>query len=285
DAPEFRVDSAPGKDDWDSWNKDRDRIIRDAEGWRRTNRYYTGVQDLDSYGHWTNVPGYGQAWASYQTAAWSPYQVGRWVWEPYYGWTWVSYEPWGWAPYHYGRWFLYGASWYWYPGPVYVSYRPIYAPAYVFFIGFGHRQFNVGLGFGSIGWLPCGPHDSFFPWYGRGFNRVHVTNITNVTNVTNVTNINNINNVNGGAVVPPLAARGRFPHGGSNIQLAMTNPRIRQAITSVPAEDFSKGAALNRRTGMDVDGLRQAHVVAGNVPVVPQRESLQSHIPGASIAG
>src|SRR5205807_4528849 len=25
DAPEFRVDSAPGKDDWDSWNKDRDR--------------------------------------------------------------------------------------------------------------------------------------------------------------------------------------------------------------------------------------------------------------------
>ncbi|HEV2989359.1 MAG TPA: DUF6600 domain-containing protein, partial [Candidatus Angelobacter sp.] len=118
DSPEYRVDNAPGKDDWDSWNKDRDRIIHDAEGWRRTNSYYTGVQDLDSYGRWVYVPGYGQVWQPYQTINWAPYQLGHWVWEPYYGWTWVSYEPWGWAPYHYGRWFLYGSSWYWYPGPV-----------------------------------------------------------------------------------------------------------------------------------------------------------------------
>ena len=92
-------------------------------------------------------------------------------------WTGVSYEPWGWAPYHYGRWFYYGNNWCWWPGPVYVGYRPLWSPAFVFFVGFGHRS---GFGFGSIGWYPVGPHDAFYPWYGRGFNRVNVVNITNI---------------------------------------------------------------------------------------------------------
>src|SRR5205807_9768296 len=117
-----------------------------------------------------------------------------------------------------------------------------------------------------------GPHDAFFPWYGRGFNRIHVTNITNLTNITNITNINN---VHGGAFVPPLATHGRI-HGDSNLRLALTNPRIRQAITSVPMEDFSRGGTVNRRSGMDVAALQQAHMVAGNVPVVPERESLRT---------
>ena len=39
DSPEYRVVEAPGRDDWDRWNKDRDSLIRQAEGWRRTNRY------------------------------------------------------------------------------------------------------------------------------------------------------------------------------------------------------------------------------------------------------
>src|SRR5947209_13421686 len=156
DNPEYRTADAPGTDDWDVWNKDRDRWIQDAEGWRRTNRYYTGVNDLDASGHWAYVPGYGWVWSPYQTAGWAPYQYGRWVWEPYYGWTWVSYEPWGWAPYHYGRWFLYSGSWFWWPGPVHVRYRPLWAPAYVAFLGFGHHV-NFGFGFGSIGWIPCGP--------------------------------------------------------------------------------------------------------------------------------
>src|SRR5947209_10984932 len=110
--PEYRTADAPGKDDWDRWNKDRDRWIQDAEGWRRTNRYYTGVNDLDASGHWAYIPGYGWVWSPYQTAGWAPYQSGRWVWEPYYGWTWVSYDQWGWAPYHYGRWFVHAGFWY-----------------------------------------------------------------------------------------------------------------------------------------------------------------------------
>ena len=92
DQPEYKVSSAPENDDWDRWNKDRDNVIRDAASWGHTNRYYTGANDLDSYGHWVYVPGYGNVWQPYQEATWAPYQAGRWVWEPYYGWTWVSYD-------------------------------------------------------------------------------------------------------------------------------------------------------------------------------------------------
>src|SRR6266700_4082860 len=122
DNPEYQVAAASGRDEWDQWNKQRDHDIRDAQSWAHTNRYYTGAQDLDHYGHWVNAPGYGDVWEPYAGEDWVPYRDGRWVWEPYYGWTWVSYEPWGWAPHHYGRWFYYNDAWAWWPGPVYPAY-------------------------------------------------------------------------------------------------------------------------------------------------------------------
>jgi hypothetical protein len=263
DQPEYKVSNAPPNDDWDQWNKDRDHVIRDSQSVSRTSPYYTGVNDLDSYGHWVYVPGYGNVWQPYQQAAWAPYQTGRWVWEPYYGWTWVSYEPWGWAPYHYGRWFYYGNNWCWWPGPAYIGYRPLWSPAFVFFVGFGHR---AGFGFGSIGWFPVGPGDAFFPWWGRGFNRV---------NVVNITNINIINRGGRGAFIPPLAVRGRQPF-FSNANLALTNPRVRGSITSVSAENFGRGGNEGWRHGVEERELRASSVMTGNVPVVPTRESLRS---------
>jgi hypothetical protein len=262
DQPEYRVSNAPGKDDWDRWNKDRDNTIKDAQSWGRTNRYYTGANDLDGYGRWVYVPGYGNVWQPYQQGGWAPYQTGRWVWEPYYGWTWVSYEPWGWAPYHYGRWFYYGSNWCWWPGPVRIGYRPLWSPAFVFFVGFGHR---AGFGFGSIGWFPVGPHDPFYPWYGRGFNRVNVVNITNI----------NVINVNRGRFIAPLAVRGRQPY-FSNARLALTNPRVRGSITSVNASDFGRGGNSGWRHGVDEHELRQSRVMTANLPVVPSRESLHA---------
>jgi hypothetical protein len=264
DQPEYKVSSAPEKDDWDRWNSDRDHIVRDSESVGHTNRYYTGVNDLDGYGHWVYVPGYGNVWQPYQEATWAPYQTGRWVWEPYYGWTWVSYEPWGWAPYHYGRWFYYGNNWCWWPGPRYIGYRPLWSPAFVFFVGFGHRS---GFGFGSIGWFPVGPHDPFYPWYGRGFNRV---------NVVNITNINVINNFHGrGGYIAPLAVRGRQPY-FSNAHLALTNPHVRGSITSVSAENFGRGGHEGWRHGVEERELRESRVMTANLPVVPSRESLHA---------
>ena len=259
--PEYKVSSAPDKDDWDTWNSERDHVVRDSESVGHTNRYYTGVNDLDSYGRWVYVPGYGNVWQPYQEATWAPYQTGRWVWEPYYGWTWVSYEPWGWAPYHYGRWFYYGNNWCWWPGPVYVGYRPLWSPAFVFFVGFGH---HAGFGFGSIGWFPVGPHDPFYPWYGRGFNRVNVVNITV------------INNFHGrGGFIAPLAVRGRQPF-FSNAHLALTNPRVRGSITSVSAENFGRGGNEGWRHGVEEHELRESRVMTANLPVVPSRESLHA---------
>ena len=162
DDTQYKVDSATAKDTWDTWNIDRDRTIRDADSWGNTNRYYVGSEDLDTYGRWVTVPDYGPVWSPAAAPGWAPYRSGRWVWEPGWGWTWVSYEPWGWAPYHYGRWFVYNSSWVWWPGPArgYPAYRPVWAPAYVSFIGFGGGV-GVGFGFGSVGWLPVGPCDTF----------------------------------------------------------------------------------------------------------------------------
>src|SRR5712691_8867237 len=104
---------APSKDSWDSWNDDRDGVIRSAQSWNHTNRYFVGSEDLDAHGRWVNVLDYGQVW--------SPNVAG------------------GWAPYRAGRWILQGNSWMWWPGPVDggSDYRPEWAPAWVSFFGFG----------------------------------------------------------------------------------------------------------------------------------------------------
>jgi len=272
DATQYKIAEAPSKDDWDRWNSDRDNVIHNAQSWGHTNRYYTGSEDLDAYGRWTTVPDYGAVWVPAVGPEWVPYRAGRWVWEPYWGWTWVSYEPWGWAPYHYGRWFFYGSSWVWWPGPVvgfgYVHpYRPVWSPAYVSFFGFGGGVgVSVGFGFGSFGWLPVGPCDRFYPWWGGYRNHY---------NVVNVTNIYNIHNVHGGGFAPL--------HGGttySNLRWANNNPHIRGAILTVPAHDFGTGRAMGRP--VDEATFRGGRFMTGNLPVVPTRETLSASNRSAS---
>jgi uncharacterized protein DUF6600/FecR-like protein len=272
DSPEYQIAKAPGRDEWDQWNRDRDGIIENAQSWQHTNRHYTGSQDLDRYGHWESRPGYGDVWAPDEGPDWAPYRDGRWVWEPYYGWTWVSYEPWGWAPYHYGRWF-WDDNWLWWPGPIYPAYYPVWAPAYVSFFGFGSHWgfgFGFGFGFGSIGWLPIGPCDFFFPWWGFG-NRFNVVNVTNVTNITNITNIKNVTNATN--VVPPLASGQQ--HVFSNVKGVLNNTHLQRAISTMPAANFGKAAVPQHPTAVTSAMLRQGQMVAGTVPVVPTRQSLR----------
>lgn len=260
--PEYKTASAPDRDDWDTWNTDRDKTILDAQSWSHTDKYYTGSEDLDNYGVWSEVPDYGQVWIPQQQAGWAPYRDGRWVWEPYYGWTWVSYEPWGWAPYHYGRWFLYGADWVWWPGPVgiYPAYYPLWSPAYVSFFGWGGGGFSFGIGFrgwGHIGWLPCGPGDRFHPWYGRWGGRVSVVSFTN------------IRNERGG--FRPLA-RGGW-HQYSNVREAFSNNRVRGGMSSMAGNEFGRGAVSRHQTPLSAASLRRASLVTGKMPVKPTRAS------------
>ena len=268
DNAQYQVSGAPGRDEWDRWNNDRDHTIGTAQSWHHTNPYYTGTQDLDAYGQWRNVPDYGDVWFPSADPNWVPYRDGRWVYEPYYGWTWVSYEPWGWAPYHYGRWAVYGGVWGWWPGPVYVGYRPLWAPAYVSFFGFGGGGWGLSVGFGfggfgSVGWLPCGPGDRFFPWYGRGVNRVNVTNITNITNIHN----------NYGGIGPLREG----PHAISNIHEATTNEHVRSGFSSMQSSQFGRGRVPVQQSRVDAGTFRQASVMTGANPVSPSRESFRSN--------
>lgn len=264
---QYKVASAPSKDSWDSWNSDRNGIIRNAQAWSHTNRYYVGSEDLDAYGHWIYVPDYGQVWAPVAAVDWAPYRAGRWVWEPYWGWTWVSYEPWGWAPYHYGRWFMYGASWVWWPGPVYPLYRPLWAPAYVSFFGFG-GGWGVSVGFGSFGWLPVGPCDPFFPWYGRYRSRFNVVNVTNIYNFGRGRGFDH--------GIGPLHGGNRY----SNLRLVMNNEHFRRGISTMPAEHFGTGRAM--ATPLKSGMFRDGRMMTGNLPVVPTRETLSASNRGAN---
>jgi len=118
------------------------------------NSYIPGLYDLDYYGDWRNLDGYGYAWSPRVDNGWMPYQSGYWYTDYPYGPTWVSSEPWGYAPYHYGRWAFVGDRWYWVPDRTNVE--PVYSPALVAWVPFDQNQ---------IGWVPLGPGDVYVPHY------------------------------------------------------------------------------------------------------------------------
>ncbi|HKS95722.1 MAG TPA: FecR family protein, partial [Terriglobia bacterium] len=123
----FNISHGITKDSWDAWTEARDKqtvlALNDQAVGPRGPLY--GWSDLDAYGEWANIPGYGLGWAPYEAFGWSPYSAGLWNWYPSFGWTWISSEPWGWMPYHYGLW-NYDASvgWFWMPGDSFDFWSP-----------------------------------------------------------------------------------------------------------------------------------------------------------------
>lgn len=134
---EFTVAQSINADSWDQWNSDRDQALATLESNETTARASAGNpddpawNDLDAYGSWYNVPGYGQVWApSGVDASWDPFGNGSWGYYPSFGYTWISGYPWGWWPYHCGAWdFIDGWGWMWVPG-------------------------NCGWGYYGTGWYP-----------------------------------------------------------------------------------------------------------------------------------
>jgi len=122
--------------------------------YKYVNSYVPGLSDLDYYGSWQDVNGYGHCWTPRVDSGWAPYQQGYWMTDYPYGPTWVSTEPWGYAPYHYGRWANVGNQWYWVPDTL--DSTPTYSPAMVAFVPFGQNE---------IGWVPLGPGDAYAPRY------------------------------------------------------------------------------------------------------------------------
>ncbi|MFY9738916.1 MAG: DUF6600 domain-containing protein [Candidatus Cybelea sp.] len=134
-SPEVAFDS------FDDFNAERDRSMLAAlNASPNLSPMLAGYDNLDTYGQWQSVAGYGQSWVPNEPAGWAPYRNGSWTWEGGYGWTWIGSEPWGWAPYHYGNWYYCncGASgWAWLP-PANAS-TPAWSPALV-----GFFEFNTG---------------------------------------------------------------------------------------------------------------------------------------------
>jgi len=110
-------DSEPS-DEWDRQQTDYHDQYAVVGATNSSSPYGYGMSDLNYYGSFLNLPGYGNVWQPYFIGAnWSPFQDGAWAFYPGAGYTWVSGYPWGWMPYRYGSWaFASGFGWFWQPG-------------------------------------------------------------------------------------------------------------------------------------------------------------------------
>ena len=107
------VEGAP-LDDWDK----EASAYHDQYARNNSSPYGYGVSDLNYYGSYSNVPGYGMMWQPFFTGVgWDPFMNGAWSWYPAYGYMFASAYPWGWMPYRYGNWmFISSMGWMWQPG-------------------------------------------------------------------------------------------------------------------------------------------------------------------------
>jgi hypothetical protein len=106
-------------DPYDDWDKQQDQYQqRYSTVSGNFSPYGYGVSDLNYYGGFYDLPGYGVMWQPYLVGAgWDPFMNGSWMWYPGSGYTWVSGYPWGWMPYRYGSWvFVPASGWFWQPG-------------------------------------------------------------------------------------------------------------------------------------------------------------------------
>ena len=182
---DYEYDALPPADAFDRWTRDRDRREDRPVAARYVAPDVIGYADLDDYGTWSVVEGYGNVWVPTSVARdWAPYHYGHWAWIEPWGWTWVDDAPWGFAPFHYGRWAYARERWCWVPGPVRV--RPVYAPALVAFVGGNNFSITVSSGGPArgIAWFPLAPGEVYRPAYPVSRNYFTNVNISN-TNVSN----------------------------------------------------------------------------------------------------
>jgi hypothetical protein len=120
-------------DTWDRWNQDRDTQIAQEAQQQTSARETSGAtnepgwDDLDAYGDWYPVEGYGNVWVpNNEPEGWDPYGNGYWANYPGWGYTWISGYPWGWLPYHCGAWNYWDSTgWGWVPGQCGLGWQPV----------------------------------------------------------------------------------------------------------------------------------------------------------------
>jgi FecR protein len=119
-------------DPFDAWDKQQDQYHQQytSNSYSNYSPYAYGTSDLNYYGSFFNVPGYGIMWQPFFAGAgWDPFMNGAWAFSPGLGYGWVSGYPWGWTPYHYGTWnYLPTYGWAWQPGG---TWSPWNAPRFI----------------------------------------------------------------------------------------------------------------------------------------------------------
>jgi hypothetical protein len=128
----------------DAWDKEANSYHEQYAKNNNQSPYGYGLSDMNYYGAYSNVPGYGMMWQPFFTGVgWDPFTNGAWSWYPGYGYMFASAYPWGWMPYRYGNWnFIPGMGWMWQPGgfnswgtaprfagTMPVNFHPLVAPA------------------------------------------------------------------------------------------------------------------------------------------------------------
>jgi hypothetical protein len=181
-----------------------------------------GVYDLDDYGDWSDIDGYGHCWTPRVDSDWAPYRDGSWDVGSAYGPTWISQEPWGWAPYHYGRWaYVNQRQWVWVPERL--DRRAVYAPALVAFVPITRTQ--------QIGWVPLAPGEQYVPrYYDRDFQPRYFAEPEVVAQVINV-------------------------------QQTYINYSYPQAVTVVPVQDFTRAVERRRLAVVNPQAYAQTQPV------------------------
>jgi len=72
--------------------------------------------ELNDYGEWAWMQGYGTVWRPYADPGWRPFMYGHWSYTDD-GWLWDADEPFGWIVCHYGNWtYDDEMGWVWVPG-------------------------------------------------------------------------------------------------------------------------------------------------------------------------
>ena len=154
-------------DDWERWNKDRDRILFAGSESARylPDELQDYASDLDGNGRWEYAPMYGYVWTpTVVVSTWAPYTFGRWVWIRG-SYVWIAYDPWCWAPSHFGRWVVVPSlGWSWVP--------PAFGAAYW---GPGYVGWMVTPA--TVAWVPLAPGEIY---YGYGYYGPWSVNITTV---------------------------------------------------------------------------------------------------------
>ncbi|HEV3316094.1 MAG TPA: DUF6600 domain-containing protein [Candidatus Angelobacter sp.] len=273
------LDSYGGDDDdFDSWCADRDRHEDRSISSRYVSTDVIGYEDLDDYGGWRPVSGYGTVWFPHTTiVGWAPYHYGHWAYVYPWGYTWVDDAPWGFAPFHYGRWVNVDGVWGWVPAPppapgvVYV--RPVYAPALVAWVGGPHFGIGISIGGGfaagaSVGWFPLGPREVYVPSYPVSRTYVNNVNVSNTT-VTN-TVVNNYYNTT------VINNNTRITNNNVTVNnQKYVNQSVPGAVTATTPQAFTSAQSVAKNVvPVNQKEVASAPVIAATPSVAPAKQAV-----------